>query len=244
MAQLAQGTYSVVRVCANGRCGVTLGRRDGCVRKCFTMGGGGGAAKAAVVTKDLAREVVALSATRRSPFVVECHRLSFAPPYPELHMPRMGEDLAKLLRSPRRTLLTRECIRSATRQLLRGVDHCHRRHVVHRDLKPANLLVSFEMAPGGGTHAALRLKIADFGMARHLGDLGPDEPARALTMCVQTVWYRAVEVFLGDPRYGKPVDMWSVGCILWELHTGAPLFPGKDRLGDGGDADTASRIFA
>ena len=244
MAQLGDGTYGVIRVCADRRCGVTLGRGS-CVRKCFKYRRDD-YARAPGVTRTLAREVVALSATRWSPFVIECHRLSFAP-LPELHMPRMDADLKTFMgASSERRLAVMTRIRSATRQLLRGVDHCHRRHIVHRDLKPANLLVSFVLEPDGTQ--ALRLRIADFGMARYLRDVGAaDKPARALTMLVQTVWYRAPEVFFGDPRYGKPVDVWSVGCILWELLTSTPLFPGSRYHAisdDRGEADTAGRIFA
>lgn len=46
---------------------------------------------------------------------------------------------------------------------------------------------------------------------------------------IQSRFYRSPEVILGLP-YGTPIDMWSLGCILAELHTGYPLFPGENEI--------------
>lgn len=46
---------------------------------------------------------------------------------------------------------------------------------------------------------------------------------------LQSRFYRSPEVILGHP-YGTPIDMWSLGCILAELYTGCPLFPGEDEI--------------
>lgn len=43
---------------------------------------------------------------------------------------------------------------------------------------------------------------------------------------IATRWYRSPEILLGSHTYDKPVDMWSIGCIIWEMLTGNPLFPG------------------
>ena len=45
---------------------------------------------------------------------------------------------------------------------------------------------------------------------------------------VTSLWYRAPEILLGETTYGFAVDMWSFGCILAELYTGYPLFPGSN----------------
>merc|ERR1712158_273000 len=71
------------------------------------------------------------------------------------------------------------------------------------------------------------LKLADFGLAR-IYDFNT-----LLTSTVVTLWYRAPEVLLGT-TYATPVDIWSAGCILAELYTRKPLFPGQyevDQLG-------------
>lgn len=81
----------------------------------------------------------------------------------------------------------------------------------------------------GNPHAAqVRLhwsrcvaKVADLGLARSCMLL--HEP---LTQEVITLWYRPPELLLGAPTYGKEVDIWSFGCVLAEMLSGKPLFPG------------------
>ena len=51
-----------------------------------------------------------------------------------------------------------------------------------------------------------------------------------LTDYVATRWYRAPEILLGSTKYSKPVDMWSLGCILGEMITGKPIFPGNSTM--------------
>ena len=70
------------------------------------------------------------------------------------------------------------------------------------------------------------IKIADFGMARYFGDPPPPK----MTQLVVTLWYRAPELLLGTENYGKPIDMWSIGCIFGELLTKEPLLQGKNEV--------------
>ena len=105
-------------------------------------------------------------------------------------------------------------------QLLLSVNYCHCLHIVHRDLKPENLLLSSTGV----------LKLCDFGFARLL------KTSQQLTEYVSTRWYRAPELLVGGKNYGFPVDIWSIGCLLGELLTGKPLFPGMN------DADTLAKI--
>lgn len=51
-----------------------------------------------------------------------------------------------------------------------------------------------------------------------------------MTDYVATRWYRSPELLLGDEDYGKPVDIWAIGCILGEMCDGQPLFPGDSEV--------------
>ncbi|XP_066598664.1 cyclin-dependent kinase-like 1 isoform X2 [Prorops nasuta] len=106
-------------------------------------------------------------------------------------------------------------------QVLRGLNFCHNNHIMHRDVKPENILVS----PNG------IIKLCDFGFARFI--TGQNE---SCTDYVATRWYRAPELLVGDPRYGKPVDVWATGCLYAEMVSGHALFPGNS------DVDQLYRI--
>jgi negative regulator of PHO system len=113
-------------------------------------------------------------------------------------------------------------IKSFMFQLLRGVAFCHERHVLHRDLKPQNLLINRKG----------ELKLADFGLARAFGI-----PVNTFSNEVVTLWYRAPDVLLGSRQYDTSIDIWSAGCIMAEMFTGRPLFPGQQ------NDDQLIRIF-
>ncbi|KAK9525057.1 hypothetical protein VZT92_017400 [Zoarces viviparus] len=102
-------------------------------------------------------------------------------------------------------------------QILRAAAFCHQQNIIHRDIKPENILIS-----QGGV-----VKMCDFGFARTMA--APAEGG-VYTDYVATRWYRAPELLVGDPKYGKPVDVWAVGCLLLEMLTGQPLFPGDSDL--------------
>ncbi|KAL3714989.1 hypothetical protein ACJRO7_006833 [Eucalyptus globulus] len=107
-------------------------------------------------------------------------------------------------------------IKCYMKQLLSGLDHCHKHGVLHRDIKGSNLLID-----NNGI-----LKIADFGLA---SVFDPHQTA-PLTSRVVTLWYRPPELLLGASRYGVEVDLWSTGCILGELYNGKPILPGKTEV--------------
>lgn len=102
-------------------------------------------------------------------------------------------------------------------QTLRGLKALHTAAVLHRDLKPSNLLLN----------ANCDLKICDFGLARS-AIMGEQEASGFMTEYVATRWYRAPEIMLTFKEYTKAIDIWSVGCILAEMLSGKPLFPGRD----------------
>ena len=124
----------------------------------------------------------------------------------------MDKDLKKFMDS-RNTggSLDFVTIKSFMHQLLQGIAFCHENRVLHRDLKPQNLLINNK----------LQLKLADFGLARAFGI-----PVNTFSNEVVTLWYRAPDVLLGSRTYNTSIDIWSAGCIMAEMYTGRPLFPG------------------
>lgn len=71
-------------------------------------------------------------------------------------------------------------------------------------------------------------QICDFGLAR-IADPDHDHTG-FLTEYVATRWYRAPEIMLNSKGYTKSIDIWSVGCILAEMLSNRPIFPGKHYL--------------
>ncbi|PGH23055.1 CMGC/DYRK/DYRK2 protein kinase [Polytolypa hystricis UAMH7299] len=102
-------------------------------------------------------------------------------------------------------------IRRFTKQLLGTLVLLHQHRVIHCDLKPENVLLAHPM------HS--EIKVIDFGSSCF-------ENEKVYTY-IQSRFYRSPEVILGM-SYGMPIDMWSLGCILAELYTGYPIFPGEN----------------
>lgn len=127
----------------------------------------------------------------------------------------METDLYKLLKTQR---LSNDHICYFLYQILRGLKYIHSANVLHRDLKPSNLLLN----------TTCDLKICDFGLAR-VADPDHDHTG-FLTEYVATRWYRAPEIMLNSKGYTKSIDIWSVGCILAEMLSNRPIFPGKHYL--------------
>merc|ERR1719262_1770130 len=133
----------------------------------------------------------------------------------------LESDLKRYVKA--RGALDKNTVRSFSHQLLDGMEWCHAHRVIHRDLKPQNLLID---------DRTRTLKIADFGLARAFA-----LPIPKYTHEVVTVWYRAPEILLGSVEYSVHIDCWSCGCIIAEMATLQPLFPGDSEI------DTIFRIF-
>jgi cyclin-dependent kinase 7 len=115
-----------------------------------------------------------------------------------------GENLLTLYRR------TEIDIASIVGQVLAGLQRLHYQHIVHNDIKPANIFV-------------------DSGHVR-LGDFGHAFVHRSCDTTVRrgTRFYMPPESLLGQPSYGQPADIWSIGCVLAELALKMPLFQGLD----------------
>ncbi|KAK6751318.1 hypothetical protein RB195_002980 [Necator americanus] len=101
-------------------------------------------------------------------------------------------------------------------QILESIAYCHQNCIVHRDLKPENLLLASK-AKGAA------VKLADFGLAIEVG-----QDTEAWFGFAGTPGYLSPEVLKKDP-YGKPVDIWACGVILYILLVGYPPFWDEDQ---------------
>uniref|UniRef100_A0AAA9SZE0 MAPK/MAK/MRK overlapping kinase n=1 Tax=Bos taurus TaxID=9913 RepID=A0AAA9SZE0_BOVIN len=115
--------------------------------------------------------------------------------------------------------LSEKKVRHYMYQLCKSLDHMHRNGIFHRDVKPENILVKRDV-----------LKLGDFGSCRSVYSKQP------YTEYISTRWYRAPECLLTDGFYGFKMDLWSAGCVLYEMASLQPLFPGANEL------DQISRI--
>ncbi|EOA33520.1 hypothetical protein CARUB_v10019855mg [Capsella rubella] len=136
-------------------------------------------------------------------------------------MEYMEHDLKALMETMKQRFSQSE-VKCLMLQLLEGVKYLHDNWVLHRDLKTSNLLLNNRG----------ELKICDFGLARQYGS-----PLKPYTHLVVTLWYRAPELLLGAKQYSTAIDMWSLGCIMAELLSKAPLFNGKTEF------DQLDKIF-
>ena len=102
-------------------------------------------------------------------------------------------------------------IRRFAIQILASLRFMRKLRIIHCDLKPENILLKQANKSG--------IKVIDLGSSCFVDE-------RVYTY-IQSRFYRSPEVILGLP-YGTPIDMWSFGCILAELYTGYPIFPGEN----------------
>lgn len=132
----------------------------------------------------------------------------------------LGKNLYMFLKMTRFKGLDHVTLRFVLAQVLEGMMQLSLLGIIHCDLKPENILIS--------DYNTFRVKIIDFGSAI--------TSPQGSHFYVQSRYYRAPEVILGIP-YGSSCDIWSLGCIGYELYVGHPLFPGKDNM------DQIGRIY-
>ncbi|CAF3330688.1 unnamed protein product [Rotaria socialis] len=124
----------------------------------------------------------------------------------------MTMNLYEYVRGRQRFLPT-ETVCKFMFQLIKALEYLHRHSFFHRDVKPENILIKDDT-----------LKLADFGSCRQTLSKQP------FTEYISTRWYRAPECLLTDGYYRNQMDIWSAGCVMFEIITLRPLFPGSNEL--------------
>ncbi|XP_026284517.2 dual specificity tyrosine-phosphorylation-regulated kinase 4 isoform X3 [Frankliniella occidentalis] len=125
----------------------------------------------------------------------------------------MNLNLYELIKKNNYQGFSLSLIRRFAHSLVQCLRLLYRENIIHCDLKPENVLLK--------QRGSSSIKVIDFGSSCY-------SHQRVYTY-IQSRFYRSPEVILGLP-YGAPIDMWSLGCILAELYTGYPLFPGENEV--------------
>lgn len=124
----------------------------------------------------------------------------------------MDQNLYELIRG-RKSYLPESDIKSYMYQLCKSIEHLHKNGIFHRDVKPENVLLKDS-----------KVKLGDFGSCRSVYSKQP------YTEYISTRWYRAPECVLTDGYYNHKMDIWSIGCVMYEIMTLHPLFPGANEV--------------
>jgi len=167
-------------------------------------------------------EILYLRALQNHPNIIKLHDVMFdtSNGYVALVFELMEMNLYELVRDNQKPYDEKTSL-LLVYQLLKAIQFMHSKNLFHRDIKPENCMVNKK---------TLEMKLCDFGSTRQATFNGP------YTEYVSTRWYRAPECILTSGSYGSEVDLWAVGCMLYELVTSRPLFPGKHEI------DQISRI--
>ncbi|KAM6171915.1 LOW QUALITY PROTEIN: MAPK/MAK/MRK overlapping kinase [Erethizon dorsatum] len=159
------------------------------------------------------REIQALRRLNPHPNILTLHEVVFDRKSGSLALIcELMENVYELIRGRRRPLSERK-VTHYMYQLCKSLDHMHRNGIFHRDVKPENILIKQDV-----------LKLGDFGSCRSVYSRQP------YTGYISTCWSRAPECLLTDGCYTSKVDLWSAGCVFYEIASLQPLFPGVNEL--------------
>ena len=144
------------------------------------------------------------------PYIVKCYGIEYKFDRFGLYFDIMKSNLT-------------EFIKNIFGQILQAVEYIHANNIIHTDLKLQNILIGEDM----------NIKLCDFNTSMEREDL------QIYIYDLQTLWYRSPELLLGkhNDYPDTPIDIWSLGCIFYELVTGKVLFCGDSAI------DQVFRIF-
>jgi len=125
----------------------------------------------------------------------------------------MSYNLYELIKKNNYQGFSLSLIRRFCNSIIKCLRLLYQENIIHCDLKPENVLLK--------QRGSSSIKVIDFGSSCYTN--------RKTYTYIQSRFYRSPEVILGL-SYGTPIDMWSLGCILAELYTGYPIFPGENEV--------------
>ena len=126
----------------------------------------------------------------------------------------INPKITQLLKDKKQIEGKEKVVQFIFRDVAQGLYYMHEEmRMANRDIKPENILISED-----------HVKLADFGSCRGIYSKQP------YTEYISTRWYRAPECLLTDGYYGYKMDLWGVGCVLFEVISLFPLFPGNDEV--------------
>uniref|UniRef100_A0A8C6I2Q8 Dual specificity tyrosine-phosphorylation-regulated kinase 4 n=1 Tax=Mus spicilegus TaxID=10103 RepID=A0A8C6I2Q8_MUSSI len=125
----------------------------------------------------------------------------------------LGINLYELMKNNSFQGFNLSIVRRFTFSILKCLHMLYVEKIIHCDLKPENIVLY--------QRGQVTVKVIDFGSSCY-------EHQKVYTY-IQSRFYRSPEVILGHP-YNMAIDMWSLGCIMAELYTGYPLFPGENEV--------------
>eukprot|EP01015_Nassula_variabilis_P033636 TRINITY_DN8128_c0_g1_i2.p1 TRINITY_DN8128_c0_g1~~TRINITY_DN8128_c0_g1_i2.p1 ORF type:complete len:248 (-),score=27.77 TRINITY_DN8128_c0_g1_i2:110-853(-) len=169
------------------------------------------------------REITALKELQH-PNVIQLRDIYFQQNTIYLVFELMKGDLKQYIDNyPSNQPISKQQIKIILTQVLKALHLCRVKGFIHRDIKPQNILYDDQN----------NFKLTDFGISRlaqiEKRDYTPNE--------VVTLWYRCPELLLGFNNYTQAIDMWSVGCVFFELVTKRPFFDGQSEM------DQLTKIF-
>ncbi|KFR12561.1 MAPK/MAK/MRK overlapping kinase, partial [Opisthocomus hoazin] len=160
------------------------------------------------------REIQALRRLSPHPNILMLHEVVFDKKAGSLSLicELMDMSIYELIKGRRKPLPEKK-IKSYMYQLCKSLDYIHRNRIFHRDVKPENILIKQNT-----------LKLGDFGSCRSIYSKQPH------TEYISTRWYQAPECLLTNGYYSYRIDMWSAGCVFYEIASLQHLFPGSNEL--------------
>jgi serine/threonine-protein kinase len=157
---------------------------------------------------------IEIAASLRHPHILPLYDSGEAGGYLYYVMPYVEGDSLRTRLTRERQLPIDDALR-ISREVADALSYAHARGVVHRDIKPENILLE-------AGHAV----VADFGIAKAVATAGQATALTATGMSVGTPSYMSPEQTAGDPDLDGRSDLYSLGCVLYEMLAGQPPFSG------------------